>query len=90
MPKQLNVNLAFTADTDKAKAQLKELQQSLQDIAKLPGKANSLFDDKEIKEALQVSQDMAYKIVNTDGFPSIKIGRTIRVPEDEFDKWVKK
>ena len=49
-----------------------------------------LLTVKEIKEALQVSKDMAYKIVNTDGFPSIKIGRTIRVPEDEFDKWIKK
>ena len=49
-----------------------------------------LLTVKEIKEALQVSQDMAYKIVNTDGFPSIKIGRTIRIPKDEFDKWVKK
>ena len=58
MPKQLNVNLAFTADTDKAKAQLKELQQSLQDIAKLPGKANSLFDDKEIKEASKAALEL--------------------------------
>ena len=49
-----------------------------------------LLTVKEVKEALQVSQDMAYKIVNTDGFPSIKIGRTIRVPEDEVDKWIKK
>ena len=58
MPKQLNVNLAFTADTGKAKAQLKELQQSLQDIAKLPGKANSLFDDKEIKEASKAALEL--------------------------------
>ena len=50
MPKQLNVNLAFTADTSQAKKSLKELQQSLQDIAKLPGKANSLFDDKKLKK----------------------------------------
>ena len=32
-----------------------------------------LLTVKEVKETLQVSQDMAYKIVNTDGFPSIKI-----------------
>ena len=29
MAKQLNVNLAFTADTSKAKAQIKELQSTL-------------------------------------------------------------
>ena len=58
MPKQLNVNLAFTADTGKAKAQLKELQQSLQDIAKLPGKASSLFDDTDIKNASKAAMEL--------------------------------
>lgn len=49
-----------------------------------------LLTVKDIQKSLQVSQDMAYKLVNTNGFPAIKIGRTIRIPEDEFDKWVKK
>ena len=33
MPKQLNVNLAFTADTAQAKRQIQELQRSLQDLS---------------------------------------------------------
>ena len=49
-----------------------------------------LLTVKNIQNKLQISKDMAYKLVNTDGFPSIKIGRTIRVPEEEFNKWVKK
>lgn len=49
-----------------------------------------LLTVKDIQKSLQVSQDMAYKLVNTNGFPAIKIGRAIRIPEDEFDKWVKK
>ena len=32
MPKQLNVNLAFTADTAQAKQQIQELQRSLQEL----------------------------------------------------------
>ena len=51
---------------------------------------NKFLTVKDIQNILKISQDMAYKIVNTDGFPSIKIGRTIRIPEEEFEKWVKK
>ena len=36
MAKQLNVNLAFSADTSKAKAQLNDLQNALDSIVKLP------------------------------------------------------
>lgn len=58
MPKQLNVNLAFTADIKPAQAQLKELQSTLQEIAKLPGKASSLFDDTEIKNASKAALEL--------------------------------
>ena len=34
MPKQLNVNLGFTADTSKARQQIQELQQSITDLMK--------------------------------------------------------
>ena len=49
MAKQLNVNLAFNADTSQAKAQIDALSKSLQDIAKMPGQASNLFDDYQIK-----------------------------------------
>ena len=58
MPKQLDVNLGFTADTSQAKKQIQELRQSLQDIAKLPGKASSLFDDTDIKNASQAALEL--------------------------------
>ena len=51
MAKQLNVNLAFQADISNAKAQLAELQKSLTEIAKMPGKGGSLFDDTALKNA---------------------------------------
>ena len=34
MPKQLNVNLGFTANTSKARQQIQELQQSITDLMK--------------------------------------------------------
>ena len=69
MAKQLNVSLAFTADISQAKRQIQELQTSLENVAKMPGKASSLFDDVEIKKAskaaLELQQHLA-KAVNID------------------------
>jgi TP901 family phage tail tape measure protein len=58
MAKQLNVNLAFTADTSSAKAQIQSLQKSLQEISKMPGKGSSLFDDTELKAASQAALEL--------------------------------
>lgn len=69
MAKQLNVNLAFSADTSKAKAQINDLISTLQNIAKMPGQATQLFDDKQIKEAsnaaLELQQHLT-KATNVD------------------------
>ena len=51
MPKQLNVNLGFTADTSKAKAQLQDLQKQLTNLINNPKSMNSLGITKEIQEA---------------------------------------
>lgn len=58
MAKQLNVNLAFSADTSKAKAQINDLISTLQNIAKMPGQATQLFDDKQIKEASNAALEL--------------------------------
>lgn len=61
MPKQLNqvdVNLSFNADTSKAKKEIADLQKSLQDIAKMPGSAGSLFNDTEIKNASKAALEL--------------------------------
>ena len=53
MAKQLNVNLAFTADTGKAKAQLQDLQASLTNLMATAGKStNGLGLTKDISEAI--------------------------------------
>lgn len=60
MAKQLNVNLSMTADTSKAQAQLADLRKTLQNIAKLPGQANStsLFDDTSLKNASKAALEL--------------------------------
>ena len=58
MAKQLNVNLAFSADTSKAQAQITALSKTLQEVAKMPGKASNLFDDTQIRQASQAALEL--------------------------------
>lgn len=58
MAKQLNVALNFTANTEQAKAAIQELQQSLNNIAKMPGQASSLFNDQQIKAASKAALEL--------------------------------
>lgn len=44
---------------------------------------------KEVQEILKLGKDKTYQLVHTNGFPSIKIGGSIRVPKDAFEKWIK-
>ena len=43
----------------------------------------------DIKKILGISKSQAYNLVNSDGFPTLKIGRTILIPVEDFDKWQK-
>ena len=51
MPKQLNINLAMTADTSQAKSQLQQLQQQLNDLTKIQSKSSDFGFTKEIQNA---------------------------------------
>jgi TP901 family phage tail tape measure protein len=51
MAQQLNVNLALTADTSNAKAQLQSLQKQLTDLTKIANKSTDLGFSKSIKES---------------------------------------
>ncbi len=44
---------------------------------------------KDLQSILKIGRDKAYKLASTKGFPSIKIGNTIRIPKEQFDTWVK-
>ena len=49
-----------------------------------------LLTVKEVQEVLNIKKDKAYKLMRTSGFPSIQIGSSLRVPEDELEKWIKR
>ena len=57
MAKQLNVNLAFGADTSKAKAAMEDLSRTLDKIQSTPGKAG-LIDDVSISRAAEAAKEL--------------------------------
>lgn len=64
MAKQLNVSLAFTADTGQAKAQIQDLQSQLTKLATLnkPNNTNGFMMTSELKEAAKAAQDLKNKL----------------------------
>jgi excisionase family DNA binding protein len=42
----------------------------------------------ELAEVLKINRGMAYELVNSGQIPSIRIGRSIRVPVDALRKWI--
>ena len=49
-----------------------------------------MYTVNDIANVLKISRSKAYNLVNSNGFPAIKIGTTIRVPKEEFEKWINK
>ena len=62
MPKQLNVNLSFTADTGKARAELQSLQKSLQQLSTTSIKSENLGITKEIQAAIKDVNELQVKL----------------------------
>ena len=47
-----------------------------------------LLTIRHIIDVMGVSRDTAYNLVHRRGFPAMHIGKQIRVPRDEFKRWV--
>lgn len=43
----------------------------------------------DVMEHLGISKNTAYKLVNLNGFPKIKIGNKIIIPKEEYLAWIK-
>jgi len=46
------------------------------------------FNPMEVAAALSIGRSRTYEMLATGQIPSIRIGRSIRVPVDLFEKWV--
>ena len=64
MAKQLNVNLAFTADTSKARSQLQELQSQLSKLTSAPAQQLNLKWTQEIQEATTAAMELKTHLKN--------------------------
>lgn len=92
MAKQLNVNLAFTADTSKAKAEINSLQQSLNKIASgvgLKGLGNTISADlqKASKSATELQMHLQKAInVNTGTLNFTAFNQSIKNSGSSIEK----
>jgi excisionase family DNA binding protein len=43
---------------------------------------------EDVQRALLISRLKAYELVHQQGFPTMRIGRSIRVPRDAFLRWL--
>lgn len=44
----------------------------------------------DIQSILGIGRVQAYQLVNSEGFPAIRIGKNIRIPRDLFFQWLEK
>lgn len=73
MAKQLNVSLAFSADTSKAKAEIKDLQQTLSQLINTNAKGSELGITKEIHEATVAAAELQNALKNATDMSSGKL-----------------
>lgn len=45
---------------------------------------------EELAATMGISRPKAYELANSEGFPSIKIGRCIRIPIANLEQWLTK
>jgi excisionase family DNA binding protein len=43
---------------------------------------------RHVQEVLGCAKDVAYRLPHVKGFPSVRIGKSIRVPRDKFFAWL--
>jgi excisionase family DNA binding protein len=49
---------------------------------------NSIMTVDELAKELRISRVKAYELVHQKDFPSIKIGRSIRISREAFNRWI--
>jgi excisionase family DNA binding protein len=54
------------------------------DIKALP----AVLTVEQVQKILGLSRPKTYELVHTAGFPTIRIGRAIRIPREAFLRWM--
>lgn len=43
---------------------------------------------RQVQMSLGISKNKAYELVNSEGFPRLRLGRRIVVPAKQFERWI--
>lgn len=73
MAKQLNVNLAFNADTNQAKKEILDLQKALTNVTSFSKNNAKLFDIASIKEAEKAAKELSQHLMKATDINTGKI-----------------
>lgn len=49
---------------------------------------DKLLTVKDIQCIFSIGKNQAYKLMNSDGFPSIKVGKKIYISRNALDEWL--
>ena len=95
MAKQLNVNLAFTADTSKAKAQLQDLQNQLSQVINMPTAGLGEKMTTEINQAAHAAAELKVHLQNatnvkTGNLDFTKLNQSIKNSGSSLTEYAKK
>ena len=44
---------------------------------------------EDVQKILNIKKTKAYQLVNTPGFPALRIDSMVRIPEDKLEDWIK-
>ena len=50
----------------------------------------TILNADQLAETLQISRARAYQLLNTQGFPTLQIGKRKLVPKDKLMDWIDK
>ena len=48
----------------------------------------NLLTVKEVQKKLKLGKNNTYKLISLDGFPKIRIGKKILIPEDKLEEYL--
>jgi excisionase family DNA binding protein len=51
-------------------------------------KYGKMLKPEDVMVRLNISRDHVYKISKRDGFPAVRVGGMLRVPEKALDEWI--
>ena len=53
-----------------------------------PGQMPLLLTVRDVEAALQLGRTRTYELVRSGELPVIRLGRIVRVPRDELERWI--